>query len=275
VTAVLRDAVRHFCIDNDRVFLFGVGDGGSMAMDVGASHPDLFAGVLTMGGNPKWQNMFLHYWHNAQQLPFYVVTGELAGDAPTNLKLIYQMWTRYGFPGLMVVYKGRGMEWFGAEVPTMFDWMSRKKRVSSNSAALKLGLAPRSFPWRTMRTTDNRFYWIGVDAIDPRRNIDNLKSGLIQPAEISASIAGNNVINVECLGVRRFSIWLSNDLIGDWTKPVSVNVNRKLVDGWRGKKLEPDLNVLLEDYRTRGDRRMLFLQRLEFSGTPWKGEAAP
>jgi hypothetical protein len=164
VTAVLRDAVRHFCIDNDRVFLFGVGDGGSMAMDVGASHPDLFAGVLTMGGNPKWQNMFLHYWHNAQQLPFYVVTGELAGDAPTNLKLIYQMWTRYGFPGLMVVYKGRGMEWFGAEVPTMFDWMSRKKRVSSNSAALKLGLAPRSFPWRTMRTTDNRFYWIGVDA---------------------------------------------------------------------------------------------------------------
>jgi hypothetical protein len=56
---------------------------------------------------------------------------------------------------------------------------------------------------------------------------------------------------------------------------VSVNVNRKLVDGWRGKKLEPDLNVLLEDYRTRGDRRMLFLQRLEFSGTPWKGEAAP
>jgi pimeloyl-ACP methyl ester carboxylesterase len=270
VTAVLRDAVRHFCIDNDRVFLFGTGDGGSMAMDVGASHPDLFAGVLTMGAEPRWQNMFINYWQNAQALPFYVVSGELAGDAPKFLRLIFEKWTRYGFPGMMVVYKGRGMEWYGAEVPVMFDWMGRKKRVNPKET-LKLD-TKRRFPWVTMRGTDNHFYWVGVDEIDPRREIENLKGGQITPAHISADIGGNNVINVECLGVRRFSLWLSRDMI-DWSKPIAVNVNRASVQAVRGKVIKPDLNVLLEDYRERGDRRMLFLQRLELAGDV--GRAGP
>jgi pimeloyl-ACP methyl ester carboxylesterase len=260
---VLRDAVRHFCVDNDRVFLFGAGDGGSMAMDVGASHPDLFAGVLAMGAEPRWQNMFINYWQNAQALPFYVVTGEFAGEAPKHLRHIYEQWTRYGFPGIMVVYKGRAMEWYGAEIPVMFDWMARKKRAPAK-ATLKLD-TKRRFPWVTQRPTDNHFYWIGVDEINPQRDIENLKAGTISPARINADIGGNNVINVESLGVRRFSLWLTDDMI-DWTKPIAINVNRKAVPEWRGKMLTRDLGVLLEDYRERGDRRMLFLQRIELTG---------
>jgi hypothetical protein len=30
--------------------------------------------------------------------------------------------------------------------------------------------------------------------------------------------------------------------------------------------MQPDLQVLLEDYHDRGDRRMLFLNKLEFPG---------
>jgi pimeloyl-ACP methyl ester carboxylesterase len=265
VTAVLRDAVRHFCIDNDRVFLFGHADGGSMAMDIGASHPDLFAGVLAMSPTPKWQNMFINYWQNAQKLPFYVVTGELAGESASNTKLIYQKWTRYGFPGVWVIYKGRGIEWYAAEPPVMFDWMSRKKRVPG-VAILQLGDQTR-YPFVTMRPTDNRFYWLGVDKIYDGRTIDNMKGSIISPATIIGDIGGNNVINVKCFGIQRFSIWLSHEMI-DWTKPVTVNVNGSVAPGWRGKNITPDINVLLEDYRERGDRRMLFLQRLEFNGPP-------
>ncbi|HSQ55559.1 MAG TPA: hypothetical protein VLM40_07420 [Gemmata sp.] len=275
VTETLRDAVRHFCIDNDRVFLFGAGDGGSGAMDIGMSHPDLFAGVLAMGAQPIWQNMFINYWQNAQTVPFYVVTGELAGDAPQTLRKIYHNWTRWGFPSLMVVYKGRGMEWYGGEVPVMFDWMGRKKRVSAK-ATLKLD-TKKQFEWETMRTTDNHFYWIGVEEIDSRRDIENHRGGLISPATIMADFRGNNVINVKTLGVMRFSLWLSNDMIGDWSKPVpiTVNVNGGAVADLRGKKISPDLNVLLEDYRQRGDRRMLFLQRLQITrGQGWKGEVS-
>ena len=53
VLDALRDLRRHFAVDSDRVFLFGLGWGGAMAFDVGLSHPDLFAGVLPMSAGPR------------------------------------------------------------------------------------------------------------------------------------------------------------------------------------------------------------------------------
>ncbi len=265
VTAVLADAVRHFCVDNDRVFLFGAADGGNAALDIGLSHPDLFAGVLAMGPVPKWQNMFMHYWPNAQKLPCYIVTGEMSGDSATNLRRMFEQWMPKGFPGLMVVYKGRGLEWFGAEPPVMFDWMNRKKRVNG-AATLQLGTGGRQ-PWATMRNTDNRFYWLGVDKVAERNLLENNTNRLFVPAEIQGDIAGNNAINITTRGVKQLSVWLSQEMI-DWSKPVAVNINRQAAPGWRPKLIEPDLEVMLEDYRNRGDRRMLFLKRLEFTAVP-------
>src|SRR5262249_12650620 len=43
VLTVLCDLRRRFQVDSDRVFLSGLGQGGSMAYDVGMAHPDLFA----------------------------------------------------------------------------------------------------------------------------------------------------------------------------------------------------------------------------------------
>jgi pimeloyl-ACP methyl ester carboxylesterase len=265
VTAILRDAVKHFCIDNDRVFLMGAADGGNMVMDVGASHPDLFAGVLAVGPVPKWINMFDWYWKNAQKLPFYCVTGEMSGTSATNLRAIYEKWMRYGFPGLLVVYKGRGIEWYSAEVPVMFDWMGRKKRVNG-TAVLQLANEAR-FRYATMRATDNRFYWLGVEKVADRNLIENSKGGTHIPADIEGDIGGNNVINIQCRGISKLSVWLSQEMI-DWTKPVGVNINGSVARGWRAKVLEPDIDVLLKDYRDRGDRRMLYLQRLEFDAIP-------
>ena len=126
-----------------------------------------------------------------------------------------------------------------------------------------------------MRSTDNHFYWIGIDRIGDKFQIDNLRAGgVITPATILGDIGGNNVINIsKCLGVQRFSIWLSQEMI-DWSKPVAVNVNSSTArdantgKDWRSKVLEPDIETLLADYRERGDRRMLFLRRLEFMGPP-------
>ena len=266
VTDVLRDAIRHFCVDNDRVFLFGALDGANMAMDIGMSHPDLFAGVLAMAPIPKWKNLFAEYWRNAQKLPFYVATGEMSGDSAANLRQIYERWMPNGFPGLMVLYKGRGLEWFPAEIPVMFDWMGRKKRANGTST-LQLGTGPR-FPWTTMRSTDNKFYWLGADKITERHMVDNLPPGrLIVPAEIQGDILAGNLITVRSRGVTELSIWLGQAMI-DWTKPVRVNLNGRVPPGYRPKVMEPDLNVLLDDYRDRGDRRMLYMARLEFNAIP-------
>ena len=138
VTATLRDTIRHFTVDNDKVFMLGVGDGANMAMDVGMSHPDLFAGVIPVGPIPKWRGFFIHYWGNAQKLPFFIVTGEKIGEGLDSLKSLYQKWMPLGYPALWTIYKGRGFEWFTAEVPVLFDWMSRKRRVNG-TATLALG----------------------------------------------------------------------------------------------------------------------------------------
>src|SRR5262249_34549953 len=130
VLDTLRDLKRHFNVDTDRVFLFGNGMGGEMALDVGLSHPDLFAGVIPMSPpQARWQ-IFTHYWRNGQLLPIYAVMGDAAGDAPRQLSLLYREWMAKGYPSMEVLYKGRGLDWFGAELPMVFDWMARKKRAN-------------------------------------------------------------------------------------------------------------------------------------------------
>ena len=191
VTAVLRDAVRHFCVDNDRVFLFGARDGANMAMDVGMSHPDLFAGVLAMGPIPKWQNLFIEYWRNAQKLPFYCVTGELSGDsAGEPAAHLRASGCRKGFPASWSVYKGRGIEWYASEMPVMFDWMGRKKRTSAGPRRWPWATC-RGHPWRRCAPTDNRFYWLGVDKI-AERTVDRQPAPgqQISPATIQGDIKG-------------------------------------------------------------------------------------
>ena len=164
VTATLRDAVRHFTVDNDRVFLCGVAEGANMAMDIGSSHPDLFAGVIPMAPIPRWQGQFIETWRNAQKLPFYVVTGEMAGASVTNLKNIFLKWAPHGFPAVMTIYKGRAVEWYAAETPVIFDWMSRKKRVNGTAT---LALGTNRHAWQMLREGDNRFYWLQADKVSP------------------------------------------------------------------------------------------------------------
>lgn len=264
VTAALRDTIRHFTVDNDRVFVLGVGDGANMAMDVGMSHPDLFAGVIPVCPVPKWQGMFIEYWRNAQKLPFYVLAGEHPGDGITALRKLYEMWMPRGYPAIMSIYKGRGMEWFSAETPVLFDWMGRKKRINGTATlALGTGAAARQ-PWQMMRESDTRFYWLQADKITPGK-----LGGSVVPATIQGDVRGNNLVAVDTNKVKALTIWLSSDMI-DWTKPVRVQLNNSIPNGYprQGKMMEPNLEILLEDYFERGDRRTLFLNKIEFTNIP-------
>jgi pimeloyl-ACP methyl ester carboxylesterase len=265
--ASLRDAIRHFTVDNDRVFLLGAVAGADAAMDIGASHPDLFAGVVAIGASPKWGSFFMHYWRNAQKLPFYLVNGELSGDSGTATREVMSKWTRYGFPSLQVLYRGRGFEWYPSETSVYFDWLGRKKRANTTST-LRLG-STEQIRWQIMREGDNRFYWLGAERVHPGNLSPNNKPApnLTKTADLTGDIKGD-LISIQSQGVRVVSVWLGRDMI-DWSRPVRVSMNGSVATGWktRGQKIEQDVNVLLEDYWQRGDRRMLFLARLEFTNT--------
>ena len=263
VTGVLRDVIRHYTVDNDRVYLFGAVDGANMAYDVGLSHPDLFAGVILMSPtNPRWLATGVQYWKNAQKLPFYIVTGQLVGKPNHDLRQLFNEWMPKGFPGIHVIYKGRGIEWFTGETPVIFDWMKPKKRING-AATLQLGSEQIRQQWQTMRNSDNHFYWLGADKIAPGNLLENHTDGGFTAAGLSGDIRGNQLV-LETRGIRTVTVWLSRDMI-DWSKPVGVRLNNQQPYSWKPKVLEPDLGVLLDDYYIRGDRRMLFLQKLEFS----------
>jgi pimeloyl-ACP methyl ester carboxylesterase len=260
VTDVLRDVRRRFQVDSDRVFLFGLGQGANMAFDIGLAHPDLFAGVMPMGGGPYYQAE--RCWHNAQYLPFYVVNGDHAGESHKQTYQQFQHWVVRNYPVLYVQYKGRGAEWFGGELPNLFDWMKRKKRANP---VTQLGTdgngGPLGSEFQSMRSTDNRFYWLTSDAIDKKHVVDGGEwKGSVTPATVTAVIRDNQ-ITAKTYGLNQLTIWLGRTQV-DFDKPISVVINLKAVRN--PAKLTPSLEIMLEDFILRGDRQRLNVAKMAF-----------
>lgn len=257
----LRDLRRRFNIDNDRVFLFGAGDGGQMALDVGLSHPDQFAGVLPMTANPNYFPM--RYWPNAQFLPLYVVDGQRNGKNSEQYHKLFKEWVRWHYPAIYVEYKGRSNEWFGGELPRMIDWMNRKKRYHpTRQLGVVNNAGGKGEEFQTMRTCDNRFYWIGTEAIlDRCLNSASFWNPQITPATLHATIFTGNQIHIRTTGVKQVSVWLAPGMI-NFAEKVSIRLNGNVVGTPR--LLQPSVEVLLDDFLRHGDRQRLYLARLDF-----------
>lgn len=267
----LRDVQRYANVDTDRVFLTGFADGGNMAIDVGLAHPDLFAGVIPINGRPR-NYISLNYWRNGQGLPFYIVIGELTGAIRTWDVALYENWAEKGFPSLMVMYRGRASEFFTGEVPNIFDWMDRQRRtLGFPELGKNFGGGPGSQEYVTQRPTDNRFFWITTDSVDPKHTIKDFVTEKGTPAVVQANINGNQV-TVKTKGLKQASLWFGRaydsqtgvrDMI-DFTKPVKIQFNSKPVWTNQNRPLEPKLETLLEDYHQRSDRRRLFFAKVDF-----------
>lgn len=261
VTAVLRDLLRRFQVDSDRVFLFGFGEGANFAFDMGLSKPDLFAGVITFGPTSRW-DVHMHTWRNAQKLPYYVVTGEYGGGSAQTIRKVFEKWMPRGFYALMTMYKGRGVEWFGAELPKIFDWMGRKTRVRG-TGSLRLN-NPGFEAWQFCRDSEDRFYWLGTTSLKPANTIQKTPKGkALIPGSISADIRQGNLIDIRAFGMKNVVIWLEKDMI-DWSLDVKVQINSGAPHGYKPSKLTPDLSLMLEELYRTGDRKMLFLGKMTF-----------
>jgi predicted peptidase len=86
----LRDACKRFNIDTDRVFLSGHSMGGDAAWDIGISHPDTWAGIVSIVATAD--KYIPRYWENARQLPMYFVCGQLDGS---RMSINGPEWDRY------------------------------------------------------------------------------------------------------------------------------------------------------------------------------------
>src|SRR5262249_48288879 len=214
------------------------------------------------------------YWSNAQYLNAYVVEGDFNGSGPKANRNLFKNWIRWQYPAMYVEYKGRGSEWFSAEIPVMFDWMNRKRRYHP---AKQLGRKDEEF--KIMRETDNRYYWLGADGISPKciTSYSNwvhhtlpatLAATIHTPSKIDLTKEGGtakgtriwNQINVQTSGVKQVSLYPGPNTI-DFPKPLVVTINST---SGPQMKVHASIQTLLEELFYQGDRQRLVYGKLDF-----------
>ncbi len=256
----LRDACRRFSIDTDRVFLSGHSMGGDAAWDMGLAHPDLWAGVIPIvAQSDRYCNL---YWKNARYVPFYVVAGELDGAKMTKNAIDLDRYLQRGFDTTVVEYLGRGHEDFSDEILRIFDWMGRFRR----------NFFPRDFTCETMRPWDNFFWWVEIQGLPPRSAVDPANwpppKGTL-PVQVRGLINNHNGINVRT-GTSQVTVWLSPRML-DFKLRATVTLNGRRLNA-SDQIIRPDLRVMLDDVRTRGDRQHPFWARLDGATGRGRGE---
>ena len=254
VLASVRESLRRFSIDTDRVFLSGHGLGADVAWDVALAHPDLWAGVVLV--TPTADRYVAHYWANARTLPIYVVGGELDGALLKRNAMDLDRYLAKGYDTTYVEYRGRGHEHFSDEILRIIDWLGRKRRKPF----------PAEIDAVSMRPWDNFFWWLEMEGAPPRTVVlpthwpppPNTK-----PCAVEGETTATNGLTAHC-GADRVRVWLSPELV-DFTRPVTVTLDgRPLHKG----PVTPDLAVLLDDLRLRCDRQHPFHAVVESSRGP-------
>ncbi|HIQ20191.1 MAG TPA: peptidase [Planctomycetes bacterium] len=245
----LRDACRRFAIDTDRVFLSGHSMGGNAAWDLALAHPDLWAGVIPIVATADKYCTF--YWRNAKLVPYYFVCGELDGNAMAENASQFDRYLRLGYNVTVVQYIGRGHEHFSDEILRLFDWMNRFRR----------DFWPREFLAVSMRPWDNFFWWVELSSFPPRTMVDPIDwpppAGR-RPVKTEAKLTVSGGMQVST-GAGQATVWLAPDIV-DFGQPVSIVVNGRRANA--GRAIEPDLETLLEDVRTRADRQHPFWAKI-------------
>jgi pimeloyl-ACP methyl ester carboxylesterase len=251
VLSSLRSAMRHFSIDSNRVFLTGHDIGGDAAWDIALAHPDLWAGVMPLLA--VGQRYVPRYWINGEYVAWYFVEGEKDADKMSRNSAEFDRYLRPSFDTTIVEFQGRGYEPFGDELQRLFDWMNRRKRRA----------APEEFECSTMRPWDNFFWWLEVADLPPKTVVDPANwppQGGSRPARLRGKILQNNKILVFA-NAGHTTVWLRPEVI-DFDQQATIEINGRRAIG-RDQSLQPSLDVLLEDTRTRGDRHHPFWAKVE------------
>jgi poly(3-hydroxybutyrate) depolymerase len=251
VIASLRDAMRRFNIDADRVFLAGHDMGGDAAWDMGFSHPYLFAGVIPING--AIDRFAVYYLENGKPLSFYSVAGEKDVNLyERNVVHLMKLFMN-GTDLIHTEYKGAGPDTFYSEIHSLFEWMSLLRRDP----------VPKQIKVRTLRETDNHFSWFEISGVpENMKGIDwSHRQRAVHPLIVEARITPGNSILISSRAARH-RIWVPRgDGLIDFNKRLEIRINGKQV--WHDF-VKPDVEAMLERVRTTGDRQQLFWAVLEF-----------
>ena len=263
VLGAVKDAFRRFSVNTDKVFLSGHGIGGTAVWDMALAHPDLWAGAIPF--NAVASKYIDLYESAVYHIPLYLVWGEMEGVGAVrkwdaNAVVLNRYLQAQARPGNVtaVRYIGRGMEGFYEEILHILDWMKFRQR----------NLVPNEFKVETLRPWDSFFWWVelpnlyGDAPINMTDPMDFPARHAARPVTVESRLnrATNALLVTTRPRVAHVEVFLTPDNI-DFSARATVRVNDRNYHPPNGI-LEPDIEVMLEDVRTRGDRLHPFWARL-------------
>lgn len=247
----LRDARLRFAVDPDRTYLVGHDMGADAAFDLGLAHPDEFAGIVPIGGVSDQYGRF--YRDNGEYTSWYIIRGELGRDATVEpFTKFLDRWFMKGawYDLLYVEFPGRGLDPYADELPRIFDWFELHVRRPM----------PLEFEYSTLRQVDNAPFWVTSEL--PRTFVLPQPAGVVKGIElmkIKGKITAGNSVYVSSPGAQvRLRLY---DGLLDLDDRVTVSINGKSKPP---QFLEPDLKVMLDDYRQQADRSRIATVILDY-----------
>lgn len=248
--------VRHrYHIDPDRVFLTGMSNGGIGAWLIGMHHAPLFAGLAPMASG--LDDVLMPFLANLQHTPVYIIHGAKDQVMPVDLsrsivKELDRLGYRYVYREHQREHPMAGGHYFPREeLPDLVAWFNGQRRepLPTSLTVVRDGSHFQAFNWVRLDATDP-IAAFSEDLVDKRD--ERIKRR--EFARLGASIIGNNRIEVKTEHVRRYSLFLNEQLI-DVSKPLTVVTNGRL--SFEGT-ITPSVETLLRQARLRQDPERLF-----------------
>ena len=263
VMKALRESMRRFAVNSDRVFLQGHGIGADVAYDVGTSHPEHWAGVIAVSATGIQKYPLIYAENTGNRLPIYAVVGERHIGSIRGCRDAWNKWlqSKKRNECTVVQYLGRLDEQFREDVPEAFKWMRAQRRRSPDKAGFE-------FSCKSIRPADNYFWFLEVHGF-PLRNIKwpelfRERRG-INALEIKGEIRSNKP-NAFVVGKAGTGATL-------WLRPDYFDFNREIEINGRGRRFTGSVtasrNVLLEDARTRADFQRPYWAKLDYVDGTW------
>ncbi|WP_230270255.1 alpha/beta hydrolase [Rhodopirellula halodulae] len=252
VLSSFRHAMRHFAIDADRVFIGGHGAGGTAAWDIAVSHPDLWSGMISISSRPD--KTLQHYNANSKYVPVYIVKGDKDGVPLRDFGAIYDRYMTYDHDAMIVLYRGRGLDFFSEEADRIFEWMKTPNH--------RRPPPPEDLEVGSMRDGDRFFWWLEWQEMLPGLAINPIlwdEAERLKAAPVRARVMANNEVLISQAPSDSFTVWLTPQMPLDFKEPIAVRYRSRRKDF----NFDQSVGVMLEDVRVRADRARPFWGKVQ------------
>lgn len=239
-------ARKRFQIDSDRIFLTGHGMGGDASFDIGMAHPDIFAGVIPVGGICPQHCRQMR--ENGPATSWYVVQGEKDRGLMDKNAFVLGAMMKVGQDVICCEYKERGFESYHEEQERIFGWMQFLRRATQKDVG--------DWSIQNFRRTPSRYHWLQARQVP--EGVEDLNRPVRFEAQAREGGGAAGTLRVSHPG-RATTLWLSPDFV-NFDKKYDIHVNHKLVSR---QFFQPSLEAMLSDLRERGDRQRLYWARVD------------